>query len=160
MMSIAFRLLLTFNATSLLVIIFLVQKGYTLGYFLADVSCLGWLSTLPNAVSYILYILVPLLATCLSIQLSSRLGREAFKQGEAVSIENASNSFLVSYLGCFFFALSIGSLELLTFVCAVLFAFAFLSQALYEKRLTLNAFLEVSHPVPCFSRKFIKDTYA
>ncbi len=29
-MNIAFRLLLTFNATSLLVIIFLVQKGYTL----------------------------------------------------------------------------------------------------------------------------------
>jgi len=41
MINIAFRLLLTFNATSLLVIIFLVQKGYTLGYFLADVNCLG-----------------------------------------------------------------------------------------------------------------------
>lgn len=70
MINIAFRLLLTFNATSLLVIIYLVQKGYTLGYFLADVSCLGWLNTLPNAVSYILYLLAPLLSTGLSILLS------------------------------------------------------------------------------------------
>ena len=67
MSNIAFRLLLTFNATSLLVIIFLVQKGYTLGFFLSDVSCLGWLNTLPNAVSYSLYLLVPLFSTGLSI---------------------------------------------------------------------------------------------
>lgn len=137
MINIAFRLLLTFNATSLLVIIFLVQKGYTLGYFLADMGCLGWLNSLPNVVSYILYLLAPLLSTGLSILLSSRLGRDTFKQGEVASIEHANNSFLPSYLGYFFVALSIGNWETLVFVYAVLFAFTFLSQALYFNPLFL-----------------------
>ena len=137
MINIAFRLLLTFNATSLLVIIFLVQKGYTLGYFLADVGYLGWLETLPSAVSYGLYILVPLLSTGLSILLSSRLGRDSFKQDEVASIEHANNSFLPSYLGYFFVALSIGNWETLAFVYALLFAFTFLSQALYFNPLFL-----------------------
>lgn len=137
MINIAFRLLLTFNATSLLVIIFLVQKGYTLGYFLGDVVYLGWLNTLPNAVSYGLYILVPLLSTGLSILLSSRLGRDEFKQDEVASIEHANNSFLPSYLGYFFVALSIGNWEVLWFVYALLFVFTFLSQALYFNPLFL-----------------------
>lgn len=78
MINTAFRLLLTFNATSLLIIIFLVQKSYTLGYFLADVGCLCWLNTLPNAVFYGLYILVPLLSTSLSILLSSTARQAKF----------------------------------------------------------------------------------
>lgn len=36
MINIAFRVVLTVNATLLLVIIFLVPKGYTLGHFLGD----------------------------------------------------------------------------------------------------------------------------
>ncbi len=137
MINIAFRLLLTFNATSLLVIIFMVQNGHTLSCFLADVSCLGWLNTLPNAVSYVLYISVPLLSTWLSILLSSRLGRDAFKQGEVASIEHANNSFLPSYLGYFFVALSISNWETLVFVYTLLFVFTFLSQALYFNPLFL-----------------------
>lgn len=42
MINTAFRVLLTANATSLLVIIFLVQKGLTMGDFLGDLSYLGW----------------------------------------------------------------------------------------------------------------------
>lgn len=137
MINIAFRLLLTFNATSLLVIIFLVQKGYTLGYFLEDTSCFYWLSTLPSAISYVLYLFVPLLLTGLSILLSSQLGRDEFKRGEVASIEHANNSFLPSYLGYFFVALSIGNWETLAFVYAILFAFTFLSQALYFNPLFL-----------------------
>lgn len=137
MINIAFRLLLTFNATSLLVIIFMVQKGYTLGYFLADIGCLIWLNTLPNAISYMFYLLIPLLSTKASILLSSQLGKDAFKQGSVASIEHANNSFLPSYLGYFFVALSIGNWETLCFVYAVLFAFTFLSQALYFNPLFL-----------------------
>jgi glucose-6-phosphate-specific signal transduction histidine kinase len=137
MINITFRLLLTFNATSLLAIIFMVQKGYTLSYFLADMANLDWLNTLPNAVSYVLYVLVPLLSTGLSILLSSKLGKDDFKQGEVASIEHANNSFLPSYLGYFFVALSIGNWETLAFVYAILFAFTFLSQALYFNPLFL-----------------------
>lgn len=137
MINIAFRLLLTFNATSLLVIIFMVQNVYTLAYFLADIGYLGWLNTLPNAASYGLYIFVPLLSTGLSILLSSKLGRDDFKQGEVASIEHANNSFLPSYLGYFFVALSIGNWETLWFVYGLLFIFTFRSQALYFNPLFL-----------------------
>lgn len=137
MINIAFRVLLTFNATSLLVIIFLVQQGYTLGHFFGDMPWLNWTPTLPNAVSYLFYLLIPILSTGLSILLSNQLGKDDFKAGEVRSIEHANNSFLPSYLGYFFVALSIGNWETLWFVYGVLFVFTYLSQALYFNPLFL-----------------------
>jgi hypothetical protein len=134
MTNISFRLLLTFNATSLLLIVFLVQNGCTLGNFFPQYTSLG---KLPNFVSYISYILVPILLTGASILLSSGLGKDPFKKGEVISIEHANNSFLPSYLGYFFVALSISSWEALIFVYGVLFIFTFLSQALYFNPLFL-----------------------
>lgn len=133
----AFRLLLTLNATSLLVIIFLVQKGYTLGQIFSGVAWLNWTEMLPNAVSYLIYFLVPVFSTGISILLSSKLGKDDFKSGEVGAIEHANNSFLPSYLGYFFVALSIGNWETLWFVYSVLFIFTFLSQALYFNPLFL-----------------------
>lgn len=133
-MNFAFRLLLTFNATSLLVIIFLVQKGITLGYYFPQCQDIA---ALPNAISYTVYLLVPILLTGLSILLSSNLGKDSFKSGEVAGIEHANNSFLPSYLGYFFVALSVGNWETLAFVYSVLFVFTFLSQALYFNPLFL-----------------------
>lgn len=133
-MKTAFRLLLTFNATSLLVIVFLVQKGYTLAHFFPHAI---WLGKQPNAASYLLYFLVPVSLTGLSIILSSLLGKDEFQKGSVESIEHANNSFLPSYLGYFFVALSIGGWEALCFVYGVLFIFTFLSQALYFNPLFL-----------------------
>ena len=50
---------------------------------------------------------------------------------------HANNSFLPSYLGYFFVALSVGNWETLWFVYGVLFIFTFLSQALYFNPLFL-----------------------
>lgn len=129
-----FRFLLTFNATSLLVIIFLVQKGFALSYFFPGHP---WLEEIPNAFSYILYILVPILLTGLSLLLSSLLGKDEFKKDQVDSIAHANNSFLPSYLGYFFVALSVGNWETLAFVYSVLFIFTFRSQALYFNPLFL-----------------------
>ncbi len=137
MINTAFRVLLTANATSLLVIIFLVQKGVTLGHLFGDVGCLGLTVALPNAVSYLFYLAIPILSTGLSIWLSKYLGKDEFKAGEVVSIEHANNSFLPSYLGYFFVALSISNTETLWFVYGVLFVFTYLSQALYFNPLFL-----------------------
>lgn len=134
MMNVAFRLLLAFNATSLLLIVFMVQKAYTLGFFFPKISLLV---TLPNYISYFLYSVIPLLLTWLSIILSSRLGKDEFKKGSVESIEHANNSFLPSYLGYFFVALSINGWEALLFVYATLLLFTFLSQALYFNPLFL-----------------------
>lgn len=133
-MNFLFRILLTFNATSLLVIIFLVQKGYTLGRLF---KCVIYLSKLPNAVSYGVYLSVPITLTLLSIVLSSKLGKDRFAAGDIVSIEHANNSFLPSYLGYFFVALSVSNEETLVFVYGLLFVFTFLSQALYFNPLFL-----------------------
>ncbi|MDF1584300.1 MAG: hypothetical protein P1P78_13450, partial [Methyloprofundus sp.] len=111
MINAAFRVLLTANATSLLVIIFLVQKGITLGQLLGGVNYFGWTVTLTNAVSYLFYLAIPILSTGLSIWLSKYLGKDEFKAGEVASIEHANNSFLPSYLGYFFVALSISNSE-------------------------------------------------
>jgi hypothetical protein len=133
-MNLIFRLLLTFNATSLLVIIFLVQKDRTLGS-LFDTCPL--LVGLPSLVSYLLYLAVPVLLTGLSIKLSSRLGKDSFNEGDITTIEHANNSFLPSYLGYFFVALSVSDFETLIFVYGILFVFTFLSQALYFNPLFL-----------------------
>ena len=125
--NIAFRLLLTFNATSLLVIIFCIQKDYAISFFYPHPTT----AQMPAYISYILYVMVPILLTGLSLSLSSRLGRDEFKAGEVESIEYANNSFLPSYLGYFFVALSISDWQALAFVYAILFVFTFLSQALY-----------------------------
>ncbi|SJN19112.1 hypothetical protein [Psychrobacter sp. JB385] len=132
-----FRLLLTFNATALLVIIFLVQKGFTLQDLFSYLDISKWMPTFPNAISYILYVSVILLLTKLSILVSTKLGKDPFRSGEIVSIEYANNSFLPSYLGYFFVALSIGNWETLWFVYMLLFVFTFYSQALYFNPLFL-----------------------
>lgn len=133
-MNIAFRLLLAFNATSLLVIVFLIQKGYALGHFFPH--CLV-LMEWPNAYSYIVYLIVPVLLTWLSIALSPMLGKDSFTQNSIIYIEHANNSFLPSYLAYFFVALSISNWETLVFVYGILFVFTFLSQALYFNPLFL-----------------------
>lgn len=134
MMNIAYRLLLTITATSLLLIIFVVQKKFTLGYFFEKCT---YLVELPNAISYAIYLLIPIALSGLSIFLSRYLGKDEFKAGQVVDIEHANNSFLPSYLGYFFVALSIGNWETLIFVYSVLFVFTFLSQALYFNPLFL-----------------------
>lgn len=134
MANFAFRLLLTFNATSLLLIIFLVQNGQTLGKLFPSLTRLG---ALPGMVSYGVYLLIPIALTGISILLSSYLGKDEFKKGTVESIEHANNSFLPSYLGYFFVAIGISNWDVLWFVYIVLFVFTFLSQALYFNPLFL-----------------------
>lgn len=128
-----FRLLLTFNATSLLVIVFCIQQGYSLDYFFQHASGSLWAGN----ISFIFYISVPLILTWLSLRLSRLLPKDDFKSGEVEAIEHANNSFLPSYLGYFFVALSIPNWETLIFVYGMLFVFTLLSQALYFNPLFL-----------------------
>lgn len=134
MMNFSFRLLLTFNATSLLLLIFMVQQGLTLAMFFPNFA---YIAAWPSMVSYLLYFSVPVLLTGVSILLSSRLGSDEFEKGRVENIEHANNSFLPSYLGYFFVAVSIDGWETLWFVYGVLFIFTFLSQALYFNPLFL-----------------------
>lgn len=127
MLNFLFRSLLTFNATSLLVIVYLIKSNTVLPPLALGDARLE----LPWYVSFGLYCLVPIALTGTSLLLAKLLGRDEFKRGDVVSIEHANNSFLPSYLGYFFVALSIPNLETLYFVYGMLFVFTLLSQALY-----------------------------
>lgn len=128
-----FRILLTANATSLLVIVYLVQTGFAPTNIIPSLQ----LCNLPNIVYYALNAIAPIALTGLSILLSSNLGKDSFPKGTIESIEHANNSFLPSYLGYFFVGLSIPNEETLIFVYSVLFVFTYRSQALYFNPLFL-----------------------
>jgi hypothetical protein len=114
-----------------------VKNGFTLQDLFSYFGSVKLLPAFPNLVSYFFYVLVLLFLTKLSILISSKLGKDSFKYGEIISIEHANNSFLPSYLGYFFVALSVGDLDTLIFVYSILFIFTFFSQALYFNPLFL-----------------------
>lgn len=121
-----FRILLTFNATSLLLIVFFANNDGKLkiNYEEYDFECSYW------ALSFFL-ITIPIISSKISLLLLKYLGSDKFKKGDVVEVQYANNSFLPSYLGYFFVALSITSINSLIFVYIVLFVFTYKSQALY-----------------------------
>lgn len=125
MLNLIFRLFLTFNATSLFVIVYLVNQGKVLGDFCSR------LEFLPDLVSYAVYFLIPILLTGLSILLSGKLSGDLINSGGVKGIEQANNSFMPSYLGYFFVALSVQSCHIFIFVYILIFLFTYLSQTHY-----------------------------
>jgi len=134
-MNLAFRLFLTFNATSLLWVVFLVKEQVLINrysfYFLF----------LPSWVSYCVYLAVPVLFTYISLLLSRLLPEDSIDseggKSPIVAVEQANNAYLPSYLGYFFVALGVPQGETLIFVFIILFVFTFLSQSLYFNPLFL-----------------------
>lgn len=130
-MSFFYRLLLTFNATSLILVIFSIKEGITVNRFHEK------LTSAPNYLSFLAYFLIPTALTFFSLLLSKYLGEANIEKGSVVEVENANNAFLPSYLGYFFVALSVNNSETLIFVFAILFIFTFFSQTLYFNPLFL-----------------------
>ncbi len=135
MVNLLFRLFLTFNATSLIIVVYLVKSQIVLNGlhpFMVD---------MPHYVSYIIYFAVPVLFTYLSLLLADRLSDDSIEMENEKSaireIEQANNAYLPSYLGYFFVALSVPYCDTLIFVFAILFLFTFLSQTLYFNPLFL-----------------------
>lgn len=129
-MNFIYRLLLTFNATSLILVVFLVKEQ-----ILISNTCR--LIKLPNYISYSIYFLAPIIMTYISLLIAKLLSKDNIIEGSILSIEQANNAFLPSYLGYFFVALSVPHVETLTFIFAILFIFTFLSQTLYFNPLFL-----------------------
>lgn len=135
MINLLFRLFLTFNATSLILVVYLVKTQKVINeysYYFAN---------LPHWVSYVLYFAVPVLFTYISLILANLLADDNIEAEEGKSaikeLEQANNAYLPSYLGYFFVALSVPFCDTLIFVFAILFLFTFLSQTLYFNPLFL-----------------------
>lgn len=135
MITFLFRLFLTFNATSLILVVYLVKSEKTLNTFVS------FLENAPSLVSYAFYFSIPVLLTFLSLILSRKLNNDSIDTEAGASpiteIEQANNAYLPSYLGYFFVALSVPHCDTLIFVFAILFLFTFLSQTLYFNPLFL-----------------------
>ncbi len=125
-MNFIFKLFLTFNATSTMIIVYLIKARY---YLLC-------LEKLPIWVSYIVFLIIPLLLTLISLWMKRFLSKADINY-ESLNIEEANNAFLPSYLGYFFVALSVNSRESMIFVYLIVFVFTFLSQTLYYNPLFL-----------------------
>lgn len=154
MIGFMYRLLLTFNATSLIIVVFLVKEGYVFSR-LAD--C-------PDFVSFILFACVPFFMTSMSLWLARFLEPDEVPSGTTHAIESANNSFLPSYLGYFFVALSVPNVPTLIFVFSLLFIFTFLSQTLYFNPIFLIFryhfyYVTTVHQITLFviSRRRLKD---
>lgn len=126
MANIIYRLFLTLSATSLLLIVFVVKERVTFNIKFLECN----ISVYPAFTGLLLFLL-PLVLTRIVLFFSSSLGHDSFQKGSITEIQYANNSFLPSYLGYFFVALSIGDKNTLLFVYAVLFIFTYKSQALY-----------------------------
>jgi len=96
---------------------------------------------MPRFGSFIIYFLVPVILTQISLFISNWLDKDSIEatNGESAikDIEEANNAFLPSYLVYFFVALSVPNCETLVFVFLILFLFTFLSQTLYFNPLFL-----------------------
>lgn len=125
-MDFIFKMLLTFNATSTMIVVYLMKEKY---YLLC-------LEKFPIWISYIGFLLIPLLLTLISIWMRKWLSEDDINS-EPLSVEEANSSFLPSYLGYFFVALSVNSTETMIFVYLIVFVFTFFSQTLYYNPLFL-----------------------
>lgn len=125
-MNFIFKLFLTFNATSTMIVVYLIKERY---YFLC-------LEKLPIWVSYIVFLLIPPLLTLISLWVRRLLSTDDINY-ELLNVEEANNAFLPSYLGYFFVALGVESTEAMIFVYLIVFVFTYLSQTLYYNPLFL-----------------------
>lgn len=134
MINFLYRLLLTFNSTSLIIVVFLVKEK----------TFIDWgakLSFIPGYISYLIYFSIPVILTYFSLLLAKFLAEDSLEKENDISkiaeVEQANNAFLPSYLGYFFVALSVPYCETLIFVFFILFVFTFFSQTLYFNPLFL-----------------------
>lgn len=134
-MNFLFRLLLTFNSTSLIIVVYLIKSGHLLNKLHLK------LAHLPHFISYIVYFIIPILLTLASLFFSRFLEIDSIESENniqaIIEVEQANNAFLPSYLGYFFVALSVPFGETLIYVFSILFVFTFLSQTLYFNPLFL-----------------------
>lgn len=119
-MVILFKLFLTFNATSTMIVVYLIKEEYYL-------FCL---EKLPIWVSYIVFLLVPVILAKISLMMDKLLSKDNI-ECKLLSVEEANNSFLPSYLGYFFVALGVETTEAMIFVYLIVFVFTYFSQTLY-----------------------------
>lgn len=121
MLRFTYRASLTLNSTLLLPLVFHIKsRSYESPEDIRDLI----LVTLSSMIALYYF-------TWVNIVLSNYLGKDTIGPGQIVSIELADGSYLPSYLGYFFVALSIPNIQTFFVVYIILTVFTYYSQSLY-----------------------------
>ena len=115
-MNLVFRLLLTINATSWMLVIYAIKGKLTIG-------------TIPFWAFHLGLIFLLILFSWVSLLLSKSFGKESLTMCEELSL--ADNEFLPVYLGYFFVSLSVVDCYTMAAVYFLVFVFTYLSQTQY-----------------------------
>lgn len=116
MLNFLYRMLLTFNSTSWVIVLFGVKQEWTL-----------W--NIPNWAFSLILLLLPIITSLLSLILSKYLPND--NMSSCTEVEYANSSFIPTYLGYFFVGLSIENITQLLIVYLLIFLFTQLSQTEY-----------------------------
>lgn len=115
-MNLIFKLLLTINATSWMVVIYIIKEKWTI----APIHF--WLF-------HIGVVLLLILFSWVSLLLSNFFGKESLTKCDEFSL--ADNEFLPIYLGYFFVSISVSNCYTMAAVYFLVFIFTYLSQTQY-----------------------------
>lgn len=119
-MKLLYKTMLTLNSTVFLVVVYCIKEHIVIPILFLN----------NDVFSCLIYICGNVIFSGLCLWLSQFLSSETI-QGGIAEIEMANNSFLPSYLGYFFVALSINDWATLLWVFVIIFIFTFNSQTLY-----------------------------
>lgn len=120
-MKFIYRLLLAFNSTFLIVVVYLIKESYVFNS----------LNNFPIVYSWLIFISVPIILTAFSFLIAKKLPSDSLNSKSIKEIELANNNFLPTYLGYFFVSLSVNNVNTLIVVFSIIYVFTFLSQTLY-----------------------------
>lgn len=115
-----YKVFLTINATMLLAVVYLIKEEVTIP-FLAQYS-VHW--------SFLIYFVGTICFSGICLFLSCFLSKDCI-EGGITDVEPANNSYLPSYLGYFFVALSINKVSTLVWILFIIFIFTYNSQTLF-----------------------------
>lgn len=115
-MNFIFRLLLTINATSWMLVIYGIKEGMTI-------------HPIPLHIFGIVLLAIPIILSLISIKISSFLGSDSITGCQEFSL--ADNEFLPTYLGYFFVSLSVSDNTTMIYLYGIVFVFTYLSQTQY-----------------------------
>lgn len=115
-MNFLFKLLLTINATSWMLIVYAIKEEFTI-------------LSIPPWILHIAFVILVIGFSLLTLLLSRFFGEESIQSCKEFSL--ADNEFLPVYLGYFFVSLSISNWYTMIALYVVVFVFTFLSQTQY-----------------------------
>lgn len=115
-MTLLFKILLTINATSWMLVVYWIKEGMTL-------------CKMPHWAFSIVLLFIPIILSAISIWFSKFLGSDSLLGCQEFSL--ADNEFLPTYLGYFFVSLSVPDNITMIYLYSIVFVFTFLSQTQY-----------------------------